>query len=76
LFLVGFLCLTWGGYPDTHGTMPHAMRVEYPGANYHMMDRGDRWEHIFINDVDRQDFRTTLKGRILSEEIFPPGLDG
>ena len=56
--------------------MPHAMRVEYPGANYHMMDRGDRWEHIFINDVDRQDFRTTLKGRILSEEIFPPGLDG
>jgi hypothetical protein len=47
--------LTWGGHPATHGTMPRAMRVEYPGAIYHVMDRGDRREDIFINDVDRQD---------------------
>lgn len=30
------------------------MRVEYPGAIYHVMDRGDRREDIFVNDVDRQ----------------------
>ena len=52
----GFLCLTKGGYSDTHGTMPHAMRVEFPGAIYDVVDRGDRREDIFINDVDRQDF--------------------
>ena len=40
--------------------MRRAMRVEYPGAIYHVMDRGDRREDIFINDVDRQDFLKTL----------------
>jgi hypothetical protein len=43
----GFLCLTWGGCPDT-ATMPRAMRVEYPGSIYHVMDRGDRREDILI----------------------------
>jgi REP element-mobilizing transposase RayT len=36
------------------------MRVEYPGAIYHVMDRGDRREDIFVNDVDRQDLIRTL----------------
>jgi putative transposase len=40
--------------------MPRAMRVEYPGSTYDVMDRGDRREDIFINDVDRQDFLKTL----------------
>jgi REP element-mobilizing transposase RayT len=40
--------------------MPRTMRVEYPGAIYHVMDRGDRREDIFVNDVDRQDFLKTL----------------
>ena len=35
-------------------------RVEYPGAIYHVMDRGDRREDIFYDDVDRQDFLKTL----------------
>jgi len=26
------------------GTMPRVMRVEYPGAIYHVLDRGDRQE--------------------------------
>ncbi len=39
--------------------MPRAMRVEYPGAIYHEMDRGDRREDIFVDDVDRQDFLKT-----------------
>lgn len=41
-------------------TMLRAMRVEYPGAIYHVMDRGDRQEDIFVNDVDRQDFLKPL----------------
>jgi putative transposase len=36
------------------------MRVQYPGAIYHVMSRGDRREDIFIDDVDRQDFLKTL----------------
>jgi REP element-mobilizing transposase RayT len=40
--------------------MPRTMRVEYPSAIYHVVDRGDRREDIFVNDVDRQDFLKTL----------------
>src|SRR6266478_4691902 len=40
--------------------MPRTMRVEYPGAIYHVVDRGDRREDIFVDDVDRQDFLKTL----------------
>jgi hypothetical protein len=36
------------------------MQVEYPGAIYHVMDRGDRREDISVNDVDRYDFLKTL----------------
>jgi REP element-mobilizing transposase RayT len=36
------------------------MRVQYPGAIYHVMSRGDRREDIFLNDVDRQDLLKTL----------------
>ena len=40
--------------------MPRKMRVEYPGAIYHLMSRGDRREDIFLDDVDRHDFIKTL----------------
>jgi len=40
--------------------MPRKIRVEYPGAVYHLMSRGDRREDIFLDDVDRQDFLKTL----------------
>jgi putative transposase len=40
--------------------MPRKMRVEYPGAIYHVMSRGDRCEAIFLDDVDRQDYLKTL----------------
>jgi putative transposase len=40
--------------------MPRQLRVEYPGAIYHVLSRGDRQEDIFLNDVDRQDFLKTL----------------
>jgi REP element-mobilizing transposase RayT len=40
--------------------MPRKPRIEYPGAMYHVMSRGDRQERIFLDDVDRQDFIKTL----------------
>jgi len=40
--------------------MPRKLRIEYPGAMYHVMSRGDRREKIFLDDVDRQDFIKTL----------------
>jgi len=36
------------------------LRVEYAGAIYHLMSRGDRREQIYYDDVDRQDFLKTL----------------
>lgn len=39
-------------------------RVEFPGAVYHVLDRGDRREAIFRDDPDRERFLATLgKGR-------------
>ena len=40
--------------------MPRQRRVEYAGARYHVMSRGDRREDIFLDDVDRHDFIKTL----------------
>jgi len=40
--------------------MPRKLRIEYPGAMYHVMSRGDRREDIFLDDVDRHDFLKTL----------------
>ena len=40
--------------------MPRKLRVEYAGAIYHVMNRGDQREPIFKDDVDYQCFLTTL----------------
>jgi len=40
--------------------MPRTLRVEYPGAIYHVMSRGNRRDDIFLDDVDRQDFLKTF----------------
>ena len=40
--------------------MPRKLRIQYPGAIYHVMSRGDRRDKIFLDDVDRQDFLKTL----------------
>ena len=40
--------------------MARKLRIEYPGAIYHVMNRGDRCEPIFKNDVDRRRFLETL----------------
>jgi REP element-mobilizing transposase RayT len=40
--------------------MARKLRVEYPGAIYHVMNRGDRCEPIFRDEEDRQRFLATL----------------
>src|SRR3989449_5289240 len=40
--------------------MARKLRVEYPGAIYHVMNRGDRREPIFRDDGDRERFVATL----------------
>jgi REP element-mobilizing transposase RayT len=40
--------------------MARKLRVEYPGAVYHVMNRGDRREAIFRDDKDREMFMSTL----------------
>ena len=41
--------------------MARKLRVEYPGAIYHVMNRGDRRESIFHDDQDRQRFLDALE---------------
>jgi hypothetical protein len=52
--------------------MPRRLRVQYPGAIYHIMSRGDREEDIFLDDVDRQDFLKTL-AEACQKRAFEPG---
>jgi putative transposase len=40
--------------------MSRALRIEYPGAIYHVMNRGDRREPIFRDDRDHVRFLETL----------------
>jgi len=40
--------------------MPRRLRLEYEGAIYHVMNRGDRKEEIFLDDQDRERFLETL----------------
>jgi putative transposase len=40
--------------------MPRKLRVQYPGAIYHLMNRGDRREKIFHDDEDRHRLLITL----------------
>src|SRR5437667_376121 len=41
--------------------MPRKLRLEYEGAIYHVMNRGDRREPIFKDDQDRELFLKTLE---------------
>lgn len=40
--------------------MPRQLRIEYEGAIYHIMSRGNRGDIIFKDDIDREKFLTTL----------------
>lgn len=40
--------------------MSRKLRIQYPGAIYHAMSRGDHRERIFDDDPDRERFLSTL----------------
>ena len=40
--------------------MPRQLRIQYEGAIYHLLNRGDRREEIFRDDLDRESFLQTL----------------
>jgi putative transposase len=52
--------LTVGGRSGTAQPMARKLRIEYPGAIYHVLNRGDRREDIFQADSDREQFLATL----------------
>ena len=41
--------------------MARKTRIEFPGAIYHVLDRGDRREAIYGDDEDRRSFLATLE---------------
>jgi putative transposase len=41
--------------------MPRPLRIEFPGAIYHLTSRGDRGEPVFADDEDRRGFLITLE---------------
>ena len=45
--------------------MPRPLRIEYAGARYHLMSRGDRREAIFLEQADRQAFVRLLRAACL-----------
>ena len=49
-----------GNQDPQYRALPRQLRLEYPGAIYHLMSRGDRREDIYHDDVGRQDFLKTL----------------
>ncbi len=64
-------CRVWGQFQlfilvDIHRSkrqgprVARQLRIEYPGAVYHIMNRGDRRELIFRDDRDRHRFLETL----------------
>jgi hypothetical protein len=40
--------------------MARKLRLEYLGAMYHVMSRGDQRDDLFLDDEDRYDFLKTL----------------
>jgi REP element-mobilizing transposase RayT len=40
--------------------MSRPLRLQYPGAVYHLTSRGNARQKIFLDDADRQAFLNTL----------------
>ena len=41
--------------------MARPLRIEYPGAVYHVTSRGNEKKPVFKTDTDRQNFLNTLQ---------------
>ena len=44
--------LIWRRPSAVYGFMPRKLRVQYSGAMYHVMSRGDRGEDIFLDEAN------------------------
>ena len=44
--------------------MARQLRIEYPGAVYHITARGNARKEIFLNDTDRQLFLNVLASTV------------
>jgi len=53
--------------------MARQWRIEYPGALYHVLSRGNNRQNIFVNDDDRQMFLELMEE--LSEGRIPKKSD-
>jgi hypothetical protein len=51
--------------------MARQLRIQYEGAIYHLMSRGDRREEIFRDDLDRSGAK--VGRRSTSPPLFTPG---
>ena len=49
-----------GGSGDDDRRLARKLRIQYAGAVYHVMNRGDRREAIFHDDQDWRRFLVTL----------------
>jgi len=45
-------------------TMARPLRIQYPGALYHVTNRGNERSAVFKDDVDRNEFLTILSHSI------------
>ena len=54
--------------------MPRTMRVEYPGAIYHVMYRGDRREDI-VSAAQQVDCRALANGHLKKPQAYVAPLD-
>src|SRR6266403_4793143 len=54
--------LTLARYAPRVEGMARKLRVQYPGAIYHVMNRGDHRQDIFRSNKDRELFLKTLGG--------------
>ncbi len=48
-------------YGKEQDIMSRPLRIQYPGAWYHVMNRGRRSENIFYDDKDRNTFLDLLQ---------------
>ena len=45
--------------------MARPLRIQYEGARYHVMSRGDGREAIFVDDADRAEFVHNVLARTM-----------
>jgi len=49
--------------------MPRALRIEYPGAIYHVMNRGDRRKPVFRDNLGHTEFALSNSRTILGRFV-------